>query len=321
MSAADDVLTPEMTARVSRLIGAEVTLLRPMPGGHSGITLVAETAAGERVVVKVAAPGRPAVGRHDVLRQVRAMALVEPYVPAPQVLATEESEQPLVVVSFVAGQAIEPVIDETGTDLPTDLVRRRFDVATELLATLHRVPVEGLGDEPVRTPADELTQFRKIAAAGEEEFRTLGEEAGASLAAAVPDAVEVALVHGDFRLGNLLMEDDTPRALVDWEIWTLGDPRVDLGWLATFADASHFPGIAREDVTVPGVEHVVKTYEAATGRPAADAAWFTRLGAFRMGAIMSHNLHRHRTGRHVDPYQETLPATIERLFGVAAGRD
>jgi len=319
MSAADDAITPELRDRVSRLTDSEVVDLRPTPGGHSGITLTATTASGDRMVVKVAAAGRPAVGRHDVLRQARAMALVAPWVPVPGVLATEEAEPPLAVVSFASGEAVEPVIDDTGATLPADLVRRRFDVAAELLAVLHRVPLDTLGDEPVRTPADELSQFRRIAAAGEEAFRALGEAAGESLAAAVPAPIGVSVVHGDFRLGNLLMTGDAPQALVDWEIWTLGDPRVDLGWLATFADGSHFPGIARPDVTAPGVEHVVKVYGDATGTPVADAEWFLRLGAFRMGAIMSHNLHRHRTGRHVDPYQETLPATIERLLQVAAG--
>lgn len=320
MSAADEVLTPEMKARVSNLIGSQVSELRPMPGGHSGITLVATTTNGDKVVVKVAAPGRPAVGRHDVLRQARAMALVAPYVPVPRVLALEDNEQPLAVVSFAAGQAIEPVIDESGADLPDDLVLRRFDVAVELLATLHRVPIDELADEPVRSPADELAQFRKVAAAGEEEFRRLGEEAGVSLANSVPEPMRPTLVHGDFRLGNILMDGTDPQALVDWEIWTVGDPRVDLGWMATFADRSHFPGISREDVNAPGTEHVVMAYAEATGAPVPNADWFLRLGAFRMGAIMSHNLHRHRTGRHVDAYQETLPATIERLLDVAAGR-
>lgn len=320
MNAAEAVLTAEMRARVSALIDKEVTSLRPMPGGHSGITLIATTTDDDRVVVKVAAPGRPAVGRHDVLRQARAMSLVAPHLPVPEVIATEDTEQPLAVVSFAAGEAVEPVIDETGAALPEALVRERFDVATDLLRTLHRVPIDSLADEPVRSPADELAQFRKIAAAGEEEFRTLADEAGASLAGAIPAPDRVALIHGDYRLGNLLMEGSTPRALVDWEIWTLGDPRVDLGWLATFANSSHFPGICRDDVVAPGVKHVVRQYEKATGEPVPDAEWFLRLGGFRMGAIMSHNLHRHRTGRHVDPYQETLPPTIERLLKVAAGQ-
>ncbi|WP_460630023.1 phosphotransferase family protein [Intrasporangium mesophilum] len=318
MSAAG-VVTAELVARLERLLGEPVADLRPLPGGHSGITLQCVTARSGRVVVKVAAPGRPAVGRHDVLRQARAMAQVGPHVPAPEVIATEEGEQPLAVVSFAAGEAVEPAIDDPGTDLPASLVRKRFDVVTELLADLHAVPMGELAAEPVRTPAAELGQFAQIVAAGDEGFRSLGEQAAVALGTQVPDPWKVGLVHGDFRLGNVLFEDVEPRAVVDWEIWTHGDPRVDLGWLATFADLGHFPGIARADVVVPGVDHVVATYGRAVGADVPDAAWFVRLGAFRMGAIMSHNLHRHRTGRHIDPYQETLPPTIERLLEVAAG--
>lgn len=320
MSSAHDVITPELLDRLSGLLGTRVTELEPMPGGHSGITLIGTTEPGGRVVVKVAAPGRPAVGRHDVLRQARAMRHVAAHVPAPEVIATDESDNPIAIVSFASGVALEPAIDETGTELATDLVERRFDVAADLLATLHRVPVEGLGDEEVRTPGAELEQFRRISAAGTEEFRELGDRAGSRLAQDVPAPWRTTLVHGDYRLGNIMFDGDTPRAVVDWEIWTLGDPRVDLGWLATFADTSHFPGIARLDVTVPGVDHVVAAYAAAVGEDVPDTAWFMRLGAFRMGAMMSHNLHRHRTGRHHDPYQETLPATIERLLGIAAGQ-
>lgn len=319
MSSAQDVITPELFDRLSRLLGARVTDLKPMPGGHSGITLISTTESGERAVVKVAAPGRPAVGRHDVLRQARVMQHVAPYVPVPAVIATDETDNPVAIVSFASGVALEPAIDETGADLPAALVERRFDIATDLLATLHRTPVEGLGDEEVSTPASELALFRRICAAGSEEFQSVGDAVGEALAQDVPEPWRVGLVHGDYRLGNIMFDGEIPRAIVDWEIWTLGDPRVDLGWLATFADVSHFPVIGRTDVTVPGVDHVVDAYAAAVGAPVPDTAWFLRLGAFRMGAMMSHNLHRHRTGRHHDPYQETLPPTIERLMAVAAG--
>ena len=241
------------------------------------------------------------------------------HVPVPDIVATEEGENPIAVLSFARGQAIEPVLDESGADLPADLVQSRFETVAALAATLHAIDVQGLADETVRSPAAELRQFGRIAAAGTPEFRDLGERAGAALERAVPGPWRVSLVHGDYRLGNVLFDGDQPTAVVDWEIWTLGDPRVDLGWLATYADHDRFPGIARTDVELPGAGHVVDAYASAVGQSVPDADWFLRLGAFRIGAIMSHNLHRHRTGRYVDPYQETLPATIERLLDIAAG--
>ena len=318
----NEVLTPALEKRVSALVGLPVLELRPMPGGHSGITLICITPS-DRFVVKMAAPGRPAVGRHDVLRQVRAMTAAAPYVPVPEILAVDEGEEggdpPLAVVAFAPGVASEPVIDETGVDLPEALVAARFDRAVKLLADLHRVPAEALGDEPVTTPAGELAQFRRISAAGEPEFAEAGERAAEALGAAVPEPWRVGLVHGDYRLGNILFDETTPRAVVDWEIWTVGDPRVDIGWMSTFADAGHFPGITREDVVVPGCASVQEAYARAVGSEVPDADWFLRLGAFRMGAIMSHNLKRHRIGRHHDPFQERLPSTIARLFEVAGG--
>lgn len=319
MSAAD-VIGPDLEARVSRVLGRPVRDLAPMPGGHSGITLVGETEASRKVVVKVAAPGRPAVGRHDVMRQVRAMSAAAPYVPVPDVLAVEEGEQPLAVLSFERGVATEPAIDETGAELPGDLVSARFEAAASLLAALHRVPVEEVGDAPTVTPADELAQFARIGRAGEPDFVEAAEQAADVLGRDVPGPWRTGLVHGDYRLGNILFDGTSAVAIVDWEIWNVGDPRVDLGWMATFASTEPFPGIARTDVELPGPEAVVRSYAAAVGAAVPDADWFLRLGAFRMGAMMSHNLKRHRTGRHVDPYQEKLPPTIERLLALASGQ-
>jgi hypothetical protein len=65
---------------------------------------------------------------------------------------------------------------------------------------------------------------------------------------------------------------------------------------------------------VPGLPTEHELTERGTGGPARPAqAWFDALGRFKMAAIMGHNLRRHREGRHHDPAQEQLPATIARL--------
>ena len=51
------------------------------------------------------------------------------------------------------------------------------------------------------------------------------------------------MVHGDYRLGNILCEGDEPTGIIDWEIWSVTDPRIDLGWLLLFCDTEAFPGI------------------------------------------------------------------------------
>jgi aminoglycoside phosphotransferase (APT) family kinase protein len=129
----------------------------------------------------------------------------------------------------------------------------------------------------------------------------------------VPAAVAPTLVHGDYRLGNLICSGAEPVALIDWEIWSTGDPRVELGWFLVFADGANFPGVGREVAGLPSAEELVAAY-AADGRPVDDLAWFDALGRYKMAAIMGHNLRRHLEGRHHDPDQERLPDTIRRLI-------
>jgi len=120
-------------------------------------------------------------------------------------------------------------------------------------------------------------------------------------------------VHGDYRLGNIIANGSEPAALIDWEIWSPGDPRVELGWFLVFADGTNFPGVGREVPGLPDAVELVERY--ADGGPVpGDLTWFDALGRFKMAAIMGHNLRRHREGRHHDPDQERLPATIERLI-------
>jgi aminoglycoside phosphotransferase (APT) family kinase protein len=133
------------------------------------------------------------------------------------------------------------------------------------------------------------------------------------LAGSMPAAVTPTLVHGDYRLGNLICRGTEPAALIDWEIWSVGDPRVELGWFLVFADGANFPGVGREVAGLPGADELVAAY-AADGRRVDDLAWFDALGRYKMAAIMGHNLRRHLEGRHHDPDQERLPDTIRRLI-------
>ena len=139
-----------------------------------------------------------------------------------------------------------------------------------------------------------------------------GEHLLALLTRRIPEAIDPVLVHGDYRLGNIIAAGTEPVALIDWEIWSIGDPRVELGWFLVFADGANFPGVGREVAGLPSAGDLVATYSAGAEIP--DLTWFDALGRLKMAAIMGHNLRRHREGRHHDPDQEKLPATISRLI-------
>jgi aminoglycoside phosphotransferase (APT) family kinase protein len=292
--------------------GLDVGRLARLPGGHSGLTYRLETEEGP-LVVKSVPEGQRAIGRHDMLRQARMIAALAPTgMPVPAVVATDESEPSWFAMELVAGESLEPVLDEP--EVPADLAAARMLRAAEILPALHDVPLDKVPvDADPLSPLDELGRWARTMAAVPPDLVPDAERLHSRLAGSVPDAVAPTLVHGDYRLGNLICTGAEPAALIDWEIWSVGDPRVELGWFLVFADGSNFPGVGREVPGLPSADELVQAY-AADGRPVDELAWFEALGRYKMAAIMGHNLRRHLEGRHHDPDQERLPDTIHRLI-------
>ena len=290
----------------------EPTALEPLLGGHSGLTY--KIALGdERFVVKAVPPGQRAIGRHDMLRQARIMsALAGSGVPVPAIKATDDGAPAWFAMELVAGESLEPVLDDP--EVEPSVASARMLRAAATLPALHDVPLDLVPvDAAPLSPLDELARWARTMAAVPDDLVPGAERLHQRLEASVPVAVAPTLVHGDYRLGNLICRDAEPVALIDWEIWSVGDPRVELGWFLVFADGSNFPGVGREVPGLPTADDLVDAY-AADGRLVDELGWFEALGRYKMAAIMGHNLRRHLEGRHHDPDQERLPDTIRRLI-------
>ena len=114
--------------------------------GHSGLTLRAAVSgrdAPSDVVLKLCPPGRDPVGRHDVVRQARLLEELQALgsVPVPKVLFVDDSPPPTVVLSWVPGEAAEPVLElKPGARDPEEL-RQRSRGAARTLAQLHAISV------------------------------------------------------------------------------------------------------------------------------------------------------------------------------------
>jgi len=292
--------------------GLDVGELTRLPGGHSGLTYRVETDEGP-LVVKSVPEGQQPIGRHDMLRQARIIdALAPTAVPVPAILATDDSDPAWFAMQLVAGDSLEPVLDDPAVE-PT-LAAARMRRAAQILPDLHDVPLDKVPvDAEPLTPRAELERWARTMAAVPPHLVPGASRLHDRLAGSLPAAAAPVLVHGDYRLGNLISAGDEPVALIDWEIWSLGDPRVELGWFLVFADGSNFPGVGREVAGLPGPDELVGLY-AADGRPVDDLAWFNALGRYKMAAIMGHNLRRHLEGRHHDPDQERLPDAIRQLI-------
>lgn len=302
--------------------GGHLEDVAPLEGGHSGLTLGATVVSGDgdrrRIVIKAAPAGRSGVGRHDVLRQARLFEALGGIdgVRVPTVLFSDEVDPPFFGMEFLEGEAVEPILDEVPID-PV-VARERAFGAADMLAALHRHDPRGTVDEKPRTIAEELSQWSRTMASVDPELVPGGAELRAALEERIPSERRASIVHGDFRLGNILCRGPELSGVIDWEIWGVADPRLDLGWFLVHFDASNYPGIGRPVDGLPRPREVLERYEQSAG-PVEDWAWFDAFGRFKLAAIMAHNLRRHREGRHVDPFQERLPPTIQHL--IRSGRD
>lgn len=313
-----------------RLAPLAVGDLRPLTGGASSLTFVgiAGAASGRtRVVVKVAPPGLAPVLHRDVLRQARLLrALRGSAVPVPEVLWEDEGDPPdvppLFVMTYVEGTSFEPLFDpghdrEEGDEATVAEAARR---AARTLAELHALDPAALGlaDEPVVGPAGEIDRWCRSLRTVDPALAPGWEEVAKGLAAAAPEAVAPTIVHGDFRLGNLLRDGPRVTAVVDWEIWSVGDPRVDLGWLLTNADPATYRRATRYTATFPSPGELAEEHAGVLGRALPALPWFRALACFKSAAtwslIVKHNRRRHEPEPELEAMAGALPHLLERAI-------
>jgi aminoglycoside phosphotransferase (APT) family kinase protein len=300
-----------------------VDSLRPLRGGAASLTLLATIGGGpQRAVVKVAPPGLPPVRNRDVLRQARLLRALSPTaVPVPEVLFEDGGEPPdlppFFVMSFVEGTSVEPLFDRQPGEVDGAMGARLANAA-ETMAALHTVDPDALdlGIEPDLGPTDEVDRWCQPLETVDPGLAPGWEAVAADLRDSAPPALPGVLVHGDFRLGNLLADGARIAAVVDWEIWSVGDPRVDVGWFLANADPDTFQRATPYVDALPTLEALTERYLGALGARISDLAWFRALACFKSAAtwslIVKHNRRRAVPDEEVDQLSSVLPHLLER---------
>ncbi|MET8967274.1 phosphotransferase family protein [Streptomyces hydrogenans] len=284
---------------------------------------------------------RPPLGHvlataHDMGREYAVMAaLAETPVPVPALhglcLDTGVLGAEFYVMEAVPGRPYRTAADLA--PLGPQRVRRIAGALVDTLADLHTVDpfTVGLGDfgRPEGFLARQVARWRRqLDASSSRELpdadtlhAALEERAPAADAAARPG-----IVHGDFRLDNVLVDDtDRLRAVIDWEMATVGDPLTDLALMLLYTRLARLVGaeVAPDAGLAPGFPtetEIVTRYGARSGRDLGDLGFHLGLAAFKLAAILEGIHFRHLQGQTVGPGFDRIGDVVHPLLdaGIAA---
>ncbi len=268
-------------------------------GGQSNPTYRLDT-PGASYVLRRKPPGVLLPSAHQVEREHRVMKALEgTAVPVPAMLGLCEDQTVIGSTFFVMGHVPGRVFMDARLPGMTPAERGSvYDSMNATIAALHSVDVEavGLGDfgRPGAYMARQISRWTKQYRASETVTIPAMDRLIDWLGAYAPPEGRVSIVHGDYRLDNLMLHPTEPRAvaLLDWELSTLGDPIADFAYHAMVWRIAPglFRGLAGEDLAalgIPSEADYVAHYCARTGRArVADWDYYVVFGMFRLAAIL-----------------------------------
>jgi aminoglycoside phosphotransferase (APT) family kinase protein len=312
--------------------------IRQFTGGQSNPTFLVEAASGVYVLRK-RPPGVLLDTAHQVDREFRILAaLADSGVPVPTVHAF--CAEPAVIGTAFYVMDYQPGRIFTDPRLPGVAADERaaiYDSMNDTLARLHGVDWRALGLADFGRPEGYLARQRALwsrqyAATRAEATPTLDALRDWLEAQPVPQDA-AAIVHGDFRIGNLIIHEHEPRvvAVLDWELATLGHPLADLAYNcmtyhlpAGHAVAAGFIGADVAALGLPSEDEYVAAYARRAGLPEiGDWQYFMAFSLFRVAAIQLGVYARARLGNAASPtarlFGDSYRMVAEAGWAVASG--
>ena len=282
------------------------------PGGQSNPTFKL-TAGGQSYVLRRKPPGELLKSAHAVDREFRVIsALQDTDVPVPRTYLLCEDESVIgsmfYIMEYMEGRILwDPALPEAADN---DERAAIYDAMNKTMAALHCVNVEAVGLADYGRPGNyferQVDRWSKQYRASETQHIEAMETLMTWLAANMPeDDGAVSLVHGDYRLDNMMFHSTEPRviALLDWELSTLGHPLADLAnqcmaWrLPREGSVMGLAGVDRAALGIPTDEQYIARYCERTGRDGIQNwNFYLVFSLFRLAAILQGIVKRAQIG-------------------------
>ena len=264
-------------------------------GGHSNLTYRFTDGTGAARVLRRPPLGHVLQSAHDMGREHKIVhGLNDSTVPVPEALGlcseTGVNGAPFYVMAFVDGHVLHDAAAARRLG-----EAERFATGThavEVLAALHGLEPDdvGLGDLGRREAylARQLKRWKRQWEASKTHEIPEMEETARILEERMPEQIGSAIVHGDFRLGNMIVGGGRVRAVLDWELCTLGDPLADVGyllnsWIAPGEDEAGEATTAAGGF--PSRQAISERYAQMTGRDLGGIGYYRAFSHWRLAAI------------------------------------
>jgi aminoglycoside phosphotransferase (APT) family kinase protein len=305
--------------------------IRQFLGGQSNPTYLIEDASGSYVLRKKP-PGKLLPSAHAVDREFRVIsALADTRVPVPiaHVLCEDESVigQVFYVMDYVPGRVLTE--REMPGCTPTERTAMYQSMAS-VLGALHKVDYQsaGLGDfgKPSGYVARQVSRWSRQYEASKVEDCDAMDSVIDWLTQNDPDDEQAAIVHGDYRPGNVIFKSDNPdvAAVLDWELSTIGHPLADLGYflmpyrLDAATSLWGLQGLDLDGLGIPPEATVVAAYAKESRRESVENIdYYIVFSMFRLAAILAGVLRRGIDGNASDPRAVERGRTYSQLATVA----
>lgn len=313
-------------------IGTTVTDVEPLTGGSQNI-VVRLNVDGQPMVLRRPPPHPRPTSDNTMRREIAVLQTLKGTdVPHPRLIAGCEDLDVLGVVFYLM-EAIDGFNPGTETDqayVRDAGMRHRVGLSyAASLARLGRVPWEGSPLAAIKRPgsflARQVPQFMRLL----ESYRhdNYAPEAFPSvhvlaewLDAQRPDDTEPGIMHGDCHLNNVLLRRDVPElaAFIDWEMCTVGDPLLDVGWmLVCWPDGPNPIDAGSELAALGGLAtrpELIDAYLAADGRRTTRLDWYIAMACFKLAIVIEGTWSRYLAGQASAEAGERLHASAENLI-------
>jgi len=306
--------------------------IRQFKGGQSNPTYELTT-PGAAYVLRRKPPGQLLASAHAMDREFRVIsALGAQGFPVARAFALCEDDGVIGSMFYVMEKVEGRVLwDLKLPGLEPAERRAIYDAQVDTLAALHAFDPDeiGLGDygRPGNYFARQVGRWTKQYAASQTHSIPDMDRLISFLPQSLPPEVAPRVVHGDFRLDNLMIDNESPsvKAVLDWELSTLGDPMADfsyllIGWVLPASQKNGINGADLKALGIPSIEETVERYALKAGvEKPSNLDWLMAYNLFRLGAICQGIGGRVRDGTAASAHAVSMAAQVEPLSQAAWG--